>query len=448
MHDVHLELLQQGIALHKEKKFAEAEQIYHRLLNRYPFQEDLLYLVSDLYLRRDWNGVAIVMLAALLQNNPKRSDAWCNIGAAFRKENEYDRARAAWMRAIEMGGETMEVCNNLAGLYGDRGEPEKALEWLDKALAKGDNAESRWQKALALLSLRRDEGWPLYEARQELEQWDSRKKIEVPIWDGKPVDHLYIHGEQGVGDEIMFASAIPHVLPYAKEITLEVNPKVAGIVKQTWPQFHVVKEETPGKYDAKVPIASLLVRFGINPLPYLKPHPAKVAHYRRALEDLGPAPYVALTWVGGVKSTRCEDRTIALKDWKPLRDRYTCVSAQYEDTNPYIGPEREKEGLPKISDESCGLDLHDQAALFRAVDAVVTVQQTAVHVAGAVGANTIALIGERPHWRYGIEGDKLPFYSSVKMVRKTSTWEEAVARVEKELDADFRSLQRAKQAIA
>lgn len=411
--------------------------IYNRLLNQFPFDEQLLFLLADIDLHREYNGRAINLLTGLLVGNPNNGAAWCNLGAAFRKEHDYARAEHAWLRALALG-ETTEVCNNLATLYADSGDPHKALGWVSRSLGIKETTEALWHKALASLTLKQwDEGWKHYEIRQKLESWDSREAVKVPLWDGSPVEHLYIHGEQGVGDEIMFASAIPKVRKIAKRITLEVNAKVVGIMQQTWPDFDVVKETTPGKYDAKVPIGSLIWRLGMNTTPYLRPHHEKVAHYRRELEKLGKGPYLALAWFGGTKNTRASDRSFSLSQLKPIRDRYTCVSGQYEDGNPYIGQEREGNGLVKINDACIGGDLHDQAALFKAVDAVVTVQQTAVHVAGSVGAKCYAMIGEHPHWRYGLEGDTLPFYSSVSLYRRKGGWDEVVSRVAEALERDF-----------
>lgn len=445
--------LDTALSLHKESKFAEAENIYQQLLNRMPFDEALLYLLGDLYLRREWNGLAINLLSALLQNNPKHDAAWVNLGCAFRKENEYEKAKAAWQKALQLSGETPQLCHNFSGLYADRGSPQMALAWIEKGLKlEPDNVDIRWSKALALLSLKQwEEGWKEYESRQGLSTWDSRPSIDVPMWDGSYVDSLYIHGEQGVGDEVMFASCLPFVK--AKHITLEVNPKVATLMQKSFPYLDVVTKETHGNYDAKIPIGSLVGRYGFNTEPYLNPDPWRVKFYRDELQKLGPGPYVAVTWVGGVKQTRSEDRSILLKDLQPILDRFTCVSAQHQrDDSPHIQEALESDriaaNLPKINDESTGKDLHEQAALFRAVDAVVTVQQTAVHVAGGVGAKTYALIGSRPHWRYGVEGDSLPFYSSVKLFRRKDDWDAVVQKVLNELNADFPAVPRAEQAVA
>lgn len=430
-----------AVELHKQQRYAEANHIYNRVLNGLPFEPNLLFCMADMYLRQDYNGLAANLLTNLLQEHPEHSEAWCNLGICFRKENRNDQAKACWEKALALAGDSVEVCNNMAGLYADKSEPEEALLWVERSLKlKDDDPVALWHKALACLTLGRyDEGWKLYGYRQQKDTWDPRKTIEVPIWDGKPVDRLYIHGEQGVGDEIMFASAIPHILHLAKDVTLEVHPKVAGIVKQTWPQFTVVKAETPGPYDAKIPIGSLIGMFGVHPKPFLKPHPEKVAWYRRELEQLGPGPYVALTWIGGTKETRAESRSFALDDLGPLMNRFTCVSAQYSHhaIKEVLEAERTRCGLAKINDASAGEDLHDQAALFAAVDAVVTVQQTAVHVAGGVGAKTHAIIGSHPHWRYGQQGDRMPWYDSVRLHRKKAEWPEVIERVLVELECEF-----------
>lgn len=399
----------------------------------------MTFLLADLYLRKQYTCLAVHLLSNLLQNNPKHSEAWCNLGIAFREEGDLERAKDCWMKSMAISGETVECCSNLAGLYADRARPKEAIEWIDKAikLSKGD-VEPLWLKALCCLSLKQwDEGWKLYESRFRLPNWDSRKTVIAPLWDGKPVDHLYLHGEQGIGDEVMFLSAIPLMKHLAKKITLEVHAKVAGLAKQTWPEFEVVTVEAPGNYDAKLPIGSLCGMFGFNDKPYLFPNEERVRFYRGELDKLGVSPHLALTWIGGTKATRVEDRSLDIKELKPLMEGFTCVSAQYSDSNPYIDGERERGGLPKINDASTGLDLHEQAALFKAVDAVVTVQQTAVHVAGAVGAKCLAMIGSHPHWRYGVEGETLPWYSTVKLYRNIDGWQDVINRVTKDLRANY-----------
>lgn len=419
------EFVQQGIELHKRGEYHKALQIYNQVLNQEPTNNSLRFLVADALLRMEWNGLAANVLQNVLLDDPNSVEALCNLGVAYRKENFYELAKACWEKCISLKGDSSEICSNMAGLYADYGRPQVAIEWLDRALKiDPDSVEANWQKALALLTMGNySEGWKAYEWRQKLATWDSRPNIKVPVWDGMPVNHLYVHGEQGVGDEIMFLSCLDEAMASVKRVTVEVNRKVAALVRQTWPGIDVVTTETPGDYDAKIPIGSLaaMYRRNVGDFPgraYLKPDPARVEFYRGRLEEFGKPPYVALTWVGGIKATRVQDRSIALTDLWPIRKAYSCVSAQYNDRNAMIDIHAKEHGLRKVDEASAGGDLAEQAALFKAVDAVVTVQQTAVHVAGAVGAPTFAMIAHNPQWRYGMSGTTMPWYRSVQLFRK------------------------------
>ena len=438
------EFVGKAIEQHKAGEYQKALEMYNRVLNREPTNNSLRFLMADALLRMECNGLAANLLKLQIQEEPENAEAICNLGVAYRKENFYEPAKKCWERCISLKGDSVEVCSNMAGLYADSGRPQEALGWLERALKiDPENVEANWQKALALLTVGDfSDGWKYYEWRRKLAHYDSRPNIKVPIWDGLQVRHLYIHGEQGVGDEIMFLSIVDEAIKSAMHVTLEVNRKVAALARMTWPHIDVVTDETPGDYSAKIPIGSLagMYRRNVGDFPgraYLKPDPRRVEFYRSRLEEFGKPPYVALTWVGGIKATRVEHRSMSLSELKPIRDAFTCVSAQYNDRNPHIDVEAEKYGLKKINEESAGGDLAEQAALFKAVDAVVTVQQTAVHVAGAVGTPCFALIAHNPQWRYLMSGNRMPWYDSVQLFRKPEEGEWPVKDVLKALKREF-----------
>ena len=370
------------------------------------------------------------------------------MGVAFRHENYYAYARAAWEKALAIC-ETPEVISNFSTLSADMGAPDEAIEWCRRAIAKNpDHWQSYWNQSLAELTKRNwAAGWDLYDYRRRLERYDSRPTIKAPYWDGSPVEHLYLHGEQGVGDEIMFASLIPEALQRAQRITVEAHVKLAGLLQQSFPEIAVISDEreATGTYDAKCGIGSLAQWWRRSAAdfpgtPYMKPDPQRVEHYRARLRELGQGPYVGVTWVGGTKKTRVEDRSVPLVLYRPILNRYTCVSAQYTiSAREEIEAEREQAGLPKIDDAASGDDMHAQAALLRACDAVVTVCQTAVHVAGSVGTPTYVAVPKTPSWRYGIAGDDLPWYSSVRLFRQgeADTWLQVISRIETALRADI-----------
>ena len=435
----------QGQELAAAGKLDDALAIFNTLLNRKFDSPDLLYLIGDCMIRKGWNGCAINLLGVCLQQKADFQIAWNNLGVAFRHENYHRFARAAWEKALALD-ETVECLSNMATLSADMGDPDDAIMWCDRAIAKDPaHWQSYWNKALAELTNRNwGEGWALYENRRKLAHFDGRNSIVAPAWDGGHVGHLYLHGEQGVGDEVMFTSILPEVLQRVDRVTVEAHKKYAGLLHQSFPGIAVVTEEKEAagaSFDAKCGMGSLGALFrqrreDFPGTPYLVPDPALVEKYRAELRALGAGPYVAIAWVGGTKKTRVEDRSIALSQFRPILNKYTCVSAQYIlHAKEEIEQEREGAGLAKIDDASSGEDMHAQAALFAACDAVVTVCQTAVHVAGAVGVPTFVLVPSRPSWRYGVAGDDLPWYASVRLFRQgeADTWLQVISRVEQAL---------------
>lgn len=128
-------------------------------------------------------------------------------------------------------------------------------------------------------------------------------------------------------------------------------------------------------------------------------------------------PTVGLSWRGGSRKTRGGLRSLELADLLPLAAglprRFICL--QRGDCSAEIDMARAAgmhiEHWPGVLD-----DMEDSAALIAALDLVVSVDNTMVHLAGAVGQLCWALLAHLPDWRYGIEGTTMPWYPSVQIV--------------------------------
>lgn len=438
MNQIIQQQLEKGYKAHLEGRLDEAEMLYNSILNNDMENYQLLYLLGNVYSQKGYNGVAVNLLVNCLNAKPDFQLAWIDMGVALKKENRDDLARAAWERA-ESIGEHHEIYVNQATLYADSGEPEKAIPLCDKSIKmlkdKDEKsypalASAHWNKALALLSLQRwKEAWVEHHWRKQLKDvWNPRDKIVAPDWDGKSVENLYLHGEQGKGDEIMYLSMLKEVLPLAKNIVLEVNDAVAPLIRMLeYPNVTVVTGQDEAvnlgiKFNAKYALGDLGFLFrnsadAFDGKPYLKADPERVEYYKNELNKLGPGPYVGVAWIGGTKSTRIHKRTIGLDYWDRLLKGVTAVSLQYGD---FGDAEANKHGIATFGEASNGRDLAEQAALIEACDYVVTVAQTVVHLAGALGKKAYVMVCNAPSWRYGAEsvGNKMPWYGSVELVRQ------------------------------
>lgn len=425
---------------HRKGNLKEAEMLYQGLLNADFENPHLLYLLGNVQAQKGFNGMAINLLRTALDINPQLQEAWIDLGVALKAEHRDDMALMAWHRAESLG-EHAEININRATLYADSGKPELAIIECDKAIDRDpERPQAHWNKALALLS-KQDwaAAWDEHEWRKKLVGvWNERTSVTAPEWDGKPVESLYIHGEQGKGDEIMYLSMLPDVIPLARHIVVEVNESVAPLVRNTWPDVIVVtkmEDAADSRFDAKIALGSLgrIFRRKSSDFagePYLKADAERTAHYRQELEKLGPGPYVGIAWIGGTKTTRIHKRTVSLAHWAPLLSGVLAVSLQYGD---FGDAEAEHFGIHRFGEASNGKDLAEQAALIAALDYVITVQQTVVHLSGALGVPTTVLTCDAPSWRYGAKetGNTMPWYKSVKLVRQDEgeAWDSVIERV-------------------
>jgi hypothetical protein len=63
-------------------------------------------------------------------------------------------------------------------------------------------------------------------------------------------------------------------------------------------------------------------------------------------------------------------------------------------------------------------NLDDFAALIMALDLVISVQNTTIHMCGALGKTCWGMIPWRPEWRYGSNGQSMIWYSSIALYRQ------------------------------
>jgi tetratricopeptide (TPR) repeat protein len=313
-----------------------------------------------------------------------------------------------------------------------------------------DNYFVHWNRALLLLQRHRfEEGWQCYE-RRLLTLTDNHPRVfPFPRWRGEPLagKTVLVYAEQGLGDEIMFASCLEEFAALAGRTIVECNPKLAAIFARSFPAMTVLaaEERAIPSWMGRLDGVDFQVAGGSLPgvfrrtadrfpgRPFLKADPAKVARWRRELDRLGDGPKVGISWRGGSVRTRTVARSIGLADWAPILDVPAChfVSLQYGDVAEEVR-ELNAGGRRRVTLWQEALDDYDEtAALVCALDLVVTVCTALVHLSGALGQRSWVLVPSIPEWRYGLEGDRMPWYGSVELIRqpREEPWAPTLARV-------------------
>ena len=98
------------------------------------------------------------------------------------------------------------------------------------------------------------------------------------------------------------------------------------------------------------------------------------------------------------------------------------VSLQYGDTGEEIEQVRSRSSVTVLSykDVDNFHDIDGLASLIQACDFVVSVDNSTVHLAGALGKDTRVLLPFVPNWRWLMDRDDSPWYASVKLYRQGS----------------------------
>jgi hypothetical protein len=246
-------------------------------------------------------------------------------------------------------------------------------------------------------------------------KWRDLHGYGLPEYNGD--GSLLVYGEQGLGDQIAYCSALPN-----QTVQVNCHPKLANLMRRSLgievhgDQFtETITWRPTAKYQASMTQALRFTRRNTDDFPktpYLKPHPQKQIQWRAVLDTLPKRPKVGIAWTGGmVGSSGWKSRNLTLDDLQPILG-LPCefVSLEYRD-----GPR--PDGVHEFKWATQTDDLDDVAALISCLDAVVCVPTTAYHIAGGLGVPAHVIVHETPHFHEGISGG-CPWWSSVKFYRR------------------------------
>jgi tetratricopeptide (TPR) repeat protein len=325
------------------------------------------------------------------------------------------------------------------GLRND-GRIQEAMEVFDKALeVMPDNTAARFHRGLARLMIKEwGAGWADYEFRTESED-RPKSPFPFPVWRGQALagKTILIYAEQGIGDEIMFASCLPDLIRAGARCIVECEPRLAKLYSRSFPSAVVHGQGQRarevdwlhgfGTIDFQLACGSLPLhlRAGDDEFPkhsgYLAADPERVRNWRALLSDLGTGPKVGLSWRGGTARSRTGQRSIALEDLVRNLGPADCrfVSLQYGPVQDEIR-QSNVSSVVKVHDPgSVAQDLDDLAALVCALDLTITVANTTAHLAGALGREAWVMLPHVPEWRYGLRGERVPWYPSLRLFRQS-----------------------------
>jgi predicted O-linked N-acetylglucosamine transferase (SPINDLY family) len=149
---------QQGLALHQQGRFAEAERAYQEILQQEPTYFDALHLLGVVACQTRRTQRSVELIAKAIELNPYVAAAHSNLGFALKDLKRYEDAVASYDKAIALKPDYAEAHNNRGNALNALQRPEEALAGYAKAIAlKPDYAQAHNNRAAALNHLKRHE---------------------------------------------------------------------------------------------------------------------------------------------------------------------------------------------------------------------------------------------------------------------------------------------------
>ncbi len=444
-------VLMQAEKLREERKLDEALTLTVRYMNEHFDDIPALTMAAHILIDAERHGLAQPLMLLASKLAPDEGIIWNNLGLCYLEAAQLDKAEACFIKALSRDPGDVTALSNLAKLYNDIAQPQKAINCAEKALRLEPRLpEANYNRGQSYLFLKRwKEGWEGYEHNLGRHQ-GRRERVygQIPRWTGVDGMTLIAYGEQGIGDEINFASCIPDLMK-KNTVIIECEERLAGLFRRSFgcdtygTRYIKGGISWPTKYqiDASVAFGSLPGFYrntdaDFPGTPYLIADPQRRLQWKVLLATLGDKPKVGITWTGGLKKTGTVKRSVALNDLLPiLKQDATFISLQYKDAAEEIAALEAEHGIKVHQWPHATLtrDYDDTAALVAELDLVITVQQSAVHLAGGLGVPTWVMLPKFSLWRYGLAGDTMPWYGSVRIYRQTQGWVDEIAEVARDL---------------
>jgi tetratricopeptide (TPR) repeat protein len=420
---------------------------------------DMAWNLVDVYLRKNPDDAQALLLASYILDKskhlsvafhiarrvselePNRFEAWNNYGRIADQLWMIDIAERAHKRAISAavkGRDKALSLTNLAALYINCGDFAKAEPLCRQALmADPECLKAKANLGFCQLAARNwAEGWDNYKFSLGSKARKLVKYRDEPEWNGEKGQVVAIYGEQGLGDEISFASMLPDAIADCERVIIDCDTRLLGLFKRSFPKARVYGTRNEGAVywepeDRVIDASSAMGSLGgiyrrsdeaFTGAPYLTPCPDRTTMWKSLFASKGK-PCIGIAWTGGMAWTGAKFRQWTLDDLLPIFNSIEAhwVSLQYKDASEEIAAFKARHpevDIVQYPYATLTQDYDDTAALVASLDRVISMQTAVVHLCGALGKQCDVFVPKTSQWRYGEKFTSLPWYRSVNVIRQ------------------------------
>jgi tetratricopeptide (TPR) repeat protein len=378
---------------------------------------------------------------------PNYVAAHTNLAATLIELENLDTAIAYCIKAIEIDPSYSEAYVYLSRALLEQGHKQESLECCQRALQLiPANNDTYYLLALTLLSLGHlKQGWETHECRFSKEHNAVQKRTfpQAP-WMGQNLKDqtILVWGEQGIGDQIMFASMYAELVSAAKHTIFACSAKLMPLFMRSFPDAKIISSDDLhhlNDIDFQCAAGSLArwLRPTVNSFPrkdkFLTPDQTRVNHWKTRLSELGPGLKIGISWRSGNLTGNRPLYCTTIDQWGPIFSvpGVHFINLQYDECAAELNNALQLFGVTVHAYPEVNLfdDLDETAALTSALDLVISAPTSAGILAAALGVPTWMMMARVTWQTFGTK--EILWYSSLQTFDKrwNQEWEEIIADI-------------------
>jgi Flp pilus assembly protein TadD len=424
-----------------------------RALELAPEDPDAHSNLARLQVERGEPQAAVASYRRALALQSEAPDVLSDLGGLLWELDDLPGAIACCHRILQLNPGDAQAHHHLGILHWDRGDLQEAAEQFSQALSlQPDHAEAACNLGMVWLSQdRASQGWPAYEARLQGRNAATvlPTRPPLPLWQGSGSEPpgaqtpLLLMAEQGLGDTLQFMRYLPALREFGWGVRLCAPPSLHGLIRASGIDADPLSpqqaaERTTGEW---LPLLSLPMHLGVTPgMPllseaYLCTHEVLIAQWRERLAE-APRPLIGINWQGNPNQElgNFRGRSLPLETFAPLARACggSLLALQKGPGSEQLEACSFRERFVACQEQvSACWDFLETAAIIANCDLVISSDTAVAHLAGGLGHPTWVLLKQVPDWRWGLEGDRTPWYPSMRLFRQRDRgdWDGVIARV-------------------
>lgn len=436
-----------GVIFKKKKDFNKALQYFNKARINQPNVWYTYNNIADVYFEIENYKKALNFYEESEKKNP---NLCMNKANTLRYLGKYNESRKLLEKILSTKKNDFLVAYNLANVYLELGFFKKSIEMLKRSILLKPN----FFDALYCLSRinfllnKQNEFAKFHHYRchlrehfktKILEDKKSKYKFEDAIQSES--NKIIFYAEQGIGDEIFFASLInSFTKEYENEVAICCSNRLKNIFKLSFPNILIIDEndlknkKNVNSYEIQLPIGSLLENFKPKKMPknfgkqYLFSNAELNLKWKKQLR-FDNSYKIGISWSGGATKFQQSKRTLPLKMFLDVFSKNVClINLQYGSERFKLKKYQQtfKRNIIDFVDIESSDNFDDYFSLISQLDLVITCDNSVAHIAGSLGIKTYLLLNKIPDFRWGIKSNKTPFYQSIEIIRqiKNNSWKE------------------------